>query len=195
MAKVCRKYKIDFILGGAVTGIPFATATAYEIGAPFGFIRKQKHFHAGKKTFGGQFPRQYKNAAIIDDSSTTWGNMKNFLKNCKREGIKIKYVIVMVDMIENRQFRKQLRQYLKRNGLKLIYLTRMKDVMEYYYKKKLISKEFLYSVTDFLTFPKTWIKGSPKVNKFLELYKTGSIWLDKNYCRSIQKYNKIVKFV
>lgn len=195
LGKICRKYKIDYILGGAVTGIPFATAVAYEIGAYFGFIRKQKHFHAGKRTLGGQPLSNYKNAAIIDDSSTTWGNMRSFIKNCQREGIKIKYIIVIVDMIENPKFKVSLHQYLKKNKLRLIYLTRMKDVMGYYYRKRLISKEFLDFVIDFLAYPETWTKDSLKVKKFLTLYKKGAIWRNKDYAKSILKYNRLTRFV
>ncbi len=86
----------NHVLGVESASISLATSVALSLGAPFGYVRKEKKNHGAKKQVEG-LTISDSNITIIEDVITTGGSVLKAIESCRAEGFKVNQVVAVLD--------------------------------------------------------------------------------------------------
>ena len=86
----------DRIAGIATAGIPIATLVAHKLGKPFLYLRREERTHGTQRSIEGVV-NEGDAVLIIDDVTTTGGNLQFATKVLRERGAKVGHVMVLVD--------------------------------------------------------------------------------------------------
>lgn len=107
----------------ALGGVPIAVAVSLETGLPLVIVRKETKDYGAKGQIIGD-PKPGSSIILVEDVTTTGGSVLKAIKILKEEGLKVHYVLVVVDREEGASGN------LKKIGVELISLARISDLLE-----------------------------------------------------------------
>ena len=141
------------IAGGETAGIPIATLLAERLKLPLCYVRKKPKGYGINAQIEGNIEKN-QNVLLVEDLATNGLSKLNFVNAIRASGAKCDtiFVIFYYNIFD------QTEELFKRNGLKLYYLATWRDVLGYARSEKIIDKEVLNNVQEFLDHPLAWSK-------------------------------------
>lgn len=114
----------EVLAGLELGGIPIATALTLETGIPTAFVRKQAKAYGTKNLTEGSDVRE-KNVCVIEDVTTTGGQIIQSVKDLRENGAKVNTVICVI-------VRDQVAiQNLEEEGIQLKYLFEKEELDQF----------------------------------------------------------------
>lgn len=173
LSKIVKRLPYKFIVGAATTGIPLAAAIAFKTGKSFSFVRKVKKGYSAKQLIDGFIPKGSK--VILVDDALVAGEMKGiFTKQIERAGSQVVALVTFIDC-----GLKEGRDYLLKKGIEFYTLYIWPDLIDCFYKRKLITEEFYSILYKFIKQPYNWHKDKKVWSKFIKLKKIQPLWCKK----------------
>ncbi len=114
----------DVIAGIATASIPLATLISITLNKPMIYVRKGKRKHGEKKTVEGKLRKNQK-VLLIDDVLTTGESKAYAAQEIKKEGGKIKDMLIVVDRGEGGKER------LKKDGYNVHCIFSVKEMFQH----------------------------------------------------------------
>ena len=141
------------IAGGETAGIPIATLLAERLKLPLCYVRKKPKGYGINAQIEGNIEKN-QNVLLVEDLATNGLSKLNFVNAIRASGATCNtiFVIFYYNIFD------QTEELFKRNGLKLSYLATWQDVLGYARSEKIIDKEVLNNVEEFLEHPLVWSK-------------------------------------
>jgi orotate phosphoribosyltransferase len=129
----------DRIAGIPIAGIPFASLTAYQLGKPFLYIRKQAKLHGRERRIEGILMPGDR-VLLVDDLITTGRSLSKAAKAIRAEGGIVNHALVLLDREEGG------RKKLAEDNIKLHYLLTAREAAEKLYETGAIDDEQLKTI-------------------------------------------------
>jgi len=173
IGKLAKSLKVDLLGGCETAGIPLSSSTSILSGIPAVYIKKQAKQHATKQVIEGEFKRG-QSILVIDDAIGDGRSKIEFIKNCLKEGLKVKGVVVVMDTSV-----KPL-AYFKKHRIPIFSLVSYNDFMAAYLKKGKITPELYDLVADYFNERFKWVgsAGRPLWRKFYQAARAAHIKLE-----------------
>lgn len=166
--------KFDLIAGCATAGIPVATLVAHKLKKPFIYVRKQAKKGGLGVAVEGNW-QAYKRGAIvllIDDAYANGTSKKNFIKNVRNVGLKIKNVIVV-----SRRGSVGGDRWTKPMKVTAYSFSSIREICDLMLKEKRISPEAWQLMIWYVQYPNKWHQDPKKIKfmkEYLKTHKKGS---------------------
>jgi len=113
--------KKSALIGVATGGIPWATALAYRVGLPAGYVRpRRKEYGLSRRVELDE--RVADSVILVDDVATTGKNLAEAIDVLREEGIDVDTALVIVDRNERAQ------DLLREKGARLYSLLSLDDI-------------------------------------------------------------------
>ena len=147
-----------------MAGIPIALATSLKTRIPFAYLNKKRKSTLRRKWVEGD----YQSGAVgvlIDDVIALGGTVLKAIKDCAKDGIKIKHVMVINDPwhMKNQKFKKQL----KKIGITFDTLYNRHEWLECVCRAKKMPPEAIAIQKAYLADPTGWHKNKKNWNMFM----------------------------
>ncbi len=150
MAKFKRE-EFHNIAGGETAGIPYATLLAERLKLPLCYIRKKPKGYGINAQIEGEIKKN-QNVLLVEDLATDGGSKLNFVNAIRASGAKCNniFVIFYYDIFDEAE------KLFNKNDLNLYHLATWKDILGYARSEKILDKNTLKNIENFLDNPSVW---------------------------------------
>ncbi|PIY96830.1 MAG: hypothetical protein COY66_02795 [Candidatus Kerfeldbacteria bacterium CG_4_10_14_0_8_um_filter_42_10] len=159
-----KKIRFDVVVGGATAGMPIGLAVALKLKKPFCYVRKQAKKGGLCNAVEGYYKKGWK-AILIDDFIANGTSKKAFIRNMRKDGLKVDTIIVALRRPKKKNYSK-----IRKLKVKVYDFGSLDDLNEYMAKNNYITKEAFQLMNWYTKYPDTW-QNDPKKMEYLKNYK------------------------
>ena len=135
-----KKIKCDYIVGGATAGIGLAATIGLESGIPWGYVRKEPKDGGMGLALEGNWQRGMR-AVLVDDALGHGAAKTKFVKNIRKAGLKIDWVIVPAARTVTGKSGKACMAWVKPSRVKFQCFSDMFDWEPYCVKNNIVTAD------------------------------------------------------
>jgi orotate phosphoribosyltransferase len=135
-----KNIKCDYVVGGATAGIGLAAAISLESGIPWGYVRKEPKGGGMGLAVEGNY-RRGMTAVLVDDALGHGASKPIFVKNIRKAGLKINWVIVPVARTVTGKSGRQCMAWVKRSRVRFQCFSDIFDWAPYCVKNNIVTPE------------------------------------------------------
>lgn len=157
LSKLVKSLPCDIVAGAESAGIPLSTAVSIKTKIPMIYVRKEPKKHGRSSQVEGVL-KKGKRVILIDDLITYGTSKINFIDGIKKDGGKVKDIVIVLERGEKGGGR----ELLKKQGYHLHALLTLKELMNYMVKKRKLTKNLQKSTSQYLDNPTKWEKDLKK---------------------------------
>ena len=135
-----KSIKCDYLVGGATAGIGLAAAMSLESGIPWGYVRKEPKGGGMGLALEGNWRRGMR-AVLVDDALGHGAAKPIFVKNIRKAGLKINWVIVPAARTVTGKSGRQCTAWVKPAKVKFQCFSDMFDWSPYCVKNNIVTRD------------------------------------------------------